>query len=130
MLNFESLKNLADGLKSDVAGMRRTIDALNAKIEKFESDKTRSQAYVAENIKAARAEMLPALQKALATNRPRTAAIFADREGYVQKGRTARGGAPDEPRAAYGSAYVDASLVRILTRPRLREAQEDPLSLL
>ena len=54
MLSLQSLQKISSGLKFKVAAMRSTNEALNAKIAQFESDKTKSQRYIAENIKVAR----------------------------------------------------------------------------
>jgi hypothetical protein len=69
MLTLQSLQKVSGGLKATVAAMRRMNDALNGKIERFESDKTRSQSFVAENIKAARDEAMPGMLKDLASMR-------------------------------------------------------------
>jgi hypothetical protein len=69
MLTLQSLQKISGGLRSTVAAMHRVKDALNGKIEQFESDKTRSQSFVAENIKAARDEAMPGMLKNLASMR-------------------------------------------------------------
>ncbi len=69
MLSIQSLQKISGGLRSSVAALRSANDALNAKIAQFESDKTRSQSYVAENVKAAREAALAKAQADLASMR-------------------------------------------------------------
>jgi hypothetical protein len=85
MLNLPSLQKVSGGLKSTVAGMQKIIDALNGKIEQFESDKTRSQSFKAENIKAARDEAMPVLLKDLASMRERVATVEPHREFWASR---------------------------------------------
>jgi hypothetical protein len=69
MLSLQSLQNIARGLKSKVAAMRSANETLSAKITQFESDKTKSRAYVAENIKGARDAVVAKAQTDLASMR-------------------------------------------------------------
>lgn len=80
MLSLQSLQNVAGGAKALVAAMRKVLDAHNAKVEQFEADKTRSQSYIAENIKAAREAALPAVQKNLTELRETAKNAEAQRE--------------------------------------------------
>jgi hypothetical protein len=67
MLSLQSLQKISGGLKATVAAMHKVNDALNSKIAQYESDKTKSQSYIAENIKAARDEAMPKLRADLAS---------------------------------------------------------------
>ncbi len=85
MLTIQSLQKVAGGLKASVAAIHKINDALSAKVERFESDKTRSQSYVAENIKAAREEAMPGMHKELATMRETAATAKAQREFWASR---------------------------------------------
>ena len=85
MINFASLEKVSGGLKATLAGMKRRIDELNGKIDRFASDKTRSQSYVAENIKAEREKLLPAFDKDLASMREIAANVEAQEEFWASR---------------------------------------------
>jgi hypothetical protein len=85
MMTLQTLQNVASGLKSTLAAMRRALDALNAKIEQFESDKSRSQAYIAENVKAAREAIKAKMHADLASMRDAAAGAKAQREFWASR---------------------------------------------
>ncbi len=84
-LSIESLTKVSNGAKSTVTGMQKVIEALNAKIEQFESDKSRSQNFIAEQIKAEREKILPALGANLTLIREATAVAEAQREFWSSR---------------------------------------------
>ena len=67
MLTLQTLQKIAGGLKSTVAALHKANDALNSKIAQFESDSSRSQSYVAENVKAAREAVVAGARKEFAS---------------------------------------------------------------
>jgi hypothetical protein len=69
MLALQSLQKIRGGLTSKVAGMHSANETLNAKIAQYESDKTKSQSYIAENIKAARDAVVTKARADLASMR-------------------------------------------------------------
>jgi hypothetical protein len=85
MLLIQSLQKIDGGNKSKLAGMRRALDAHNAKVAQFESNKTRSQAFIAENVKAARDEAMPGMLKDLASMREAAAVAEAQREFWASR---------------------------------------------
>jgi hypothetical protein len=85
MLNLPSLQKIAGGLKSTVAAMRAANEALNAKIAQFESDKTKSQSYIAENIKAARDTVVAKAQTDMASMRQATEVAGAQVEFWSSR---------------------------------------------
>jgi len=85
MLSVLTLQKVSGGLKSTLAAMHKIIDAVNGKIEKFESDTSRSQSFKAENIKTARDESMPVLLKDLASMRERVATVEPHREFWSSR---------------------------------------------
>ena len=85
MMNLESLKKVASGAKSTVTGMQKVIDSLNGKIEQAEADKTRSQTYIAESIKAERDKAMPGLLKDLASLRDVAETVKPHREFWADR---------------------------------------------
>ena len=85
MLSNSSLQNIAAGASKAVAGMRRTIDGLNGKVEMLESDKSRSREFVLESIQAEREQVLPALGRALESVRDAAATVAAHREFWADR---------------------------------------------
>lgn len=85
MMNLQSIQKVASGAKSMVASMEKIIGSLNKKIEEADADKTRSQGFKAEQIKAARDEAMPGLLADLKAIRDAAGAVEPHREFWADR---------------------------------------------
>ncbi len=67
MKSIETLRNIQRGQNAALTKLTGINEALNAEVTRYESDTTRSQAFIAEQIKAAREKALPTARALFAT---------------------------------------------------------------
>jgi len=85
MLNLESLKNIHNGMKSDVEKSQKLLANLDTEIQKIQADGTRHPTWIKEKIDEARAKALPAIGEVVRTFDERNATVQADRPNWLSK---------------------------------------------
>lgn len=135
MRNIETLKNIQRGQNANVTKLTAINEALNAEVTRYEADTTRSQAFVAEQIKAAREKALPTAQKLFDTIRDTAKAtkpqlqFWNDRTFLLSQQRFESDPAQDALVRAATAATLDRMPLPLLTTTCVSAVEDGNLAL-